>query len=153
VTNTSIEDRFWSKVDKSGEHWLWTAGTSASGYGIFRVDTKTRVYAHRYSYELANGPIPDGLPIDHRCRIPRCVKPSDLEPVTIRENTLRGARTIITDDQVREAHALHMSGLRVADVAQQFGVSKSALLHRFRVLGLKGRVGRPVKNHGGVALR
>jgi hypothetical protein len=46
--------------------------------------------AHRVSYELVKGPIPEGLHLDHLCRTPLCVNPDHLEPVTHRENLLRG---------------------------------------------------------------
>jgi hypothetical protein len=47
-------------------------------------------YAHRWSYEHFVGPIPEGLHIDHLCRVRRCVNPDHLEPVTPKENYLRG---------------------------------------------------------------
>lgn len=56
--------------------------------GAARGRTGSR--AHRVAWEIANGPIPDGLVIDHLCGIPRCVNPSHLELVTFRENVLRG---------------------------------------------------------------
>lgn len=84
-----MEDRFWSKVDKSGECWVWTAGQS-HGYGCFAVKKGKTVYAHRLAYELLVGPIPNGLQIDHLCRNRRCVRPDHLEPVTRKTNILRG---------------------------------------------------------------
>jgi hypothetical protein len=83
-------DRFWEKVDKSGECWLWQAGKCA-GYGRFFVPGSRPVPAHRWAYEALVGPIPDGLVIDHLCRNPACVNPAHMEPVTIVENVRRGS--------------------------------------------------------------
>lgn len=72
---------------------VWLAGTNAVGYGQFRLspaDGCRRVYAHRWSYEHHIGPIPDGLHLDHLCRVRHCVNPDHLEPVTLAENVLRG---------------------------------------------------------------
>jgi hypothetical protein len=95
----TAEDRFWAKVKKDGPVpgyapqlggcWLWTGAKHALGYGQQRIDWRI-VPAHRFSYELLVGPIPEGLQIDHLCRVPSCVRPSHLEPVTHRENGLRG---------------------------------------------------------------
>lgn len=84
------EQRFWSKVDKTDSCWLWTGALHDLGYARFQSDGK-RVYAHRYSYELVNGSIPDGLTIDHLCRVRHCVNPDHLEAVTHRENLRRSA--------------------------------------------------------------
>ena len=82
-------ERFWAKVDRSGECWLWTAAT-ANGYGRFRWRGRAS-FAHRVVYELEVGPIPEGLQIDHLCRTRNCVNPSHLELVTQAENIRRGA--------------------------------------------------------------
>jgi hypothetical protein len=85
----SIEERFWSKVDKTETCWLWTAARNNAGYGVFWNDGKVSV-AHRYAYESGVGAVPSGLQLDHLCRVRHCVNPSHLEPVTNRENCLRG---------------------------------------------------------------
>lgn len=83
----SAEDKFWSQVDKSapGGCWAWTTSTSAAGYGRLRFGG-TEELAHRFSWELVNGPIPDGLVIDHRCANRKCVNPEHLRAVTVGQN-------------------------------------------------------------------
>lgn len=81
--------RFWAKVSVTDDCWLWIGAISSTGYGNFWLSGRY-ISAHRASYEYAVGPIPDGLHIDHLCRVRQCVNPSHLEPVTQRENTLRG---------------------------------------------------------------
>ena len=82
------EVRFWGKVDKTQDCWIWTAGTRR-GYGHFWSSGKD-ISAHRFSYELLVGKIPDGLQLDHLCRNRVCVNPDHLEPVTLQENLRRG---------------------------------------------------------------
>lgn len=80
----------WSKVDRNGPGgcWIWTASTDQKGYG--RITRNNRKHsAHRYMYKLLVGPIPDGLELDHLCRVTSCVNPAHLEPVTTRENLRR----------------------------------------------------------------
>lgn len=83
------EQRFWAKVNKTPGCWLWTAATS-KGYGSFGMPDRRQRLAHRLSYELLVGPIPEGLVLDHLCRVRNCVNPAHLEPVTAAENTRRG---------------------------------------------------------------
>jgi hypothetical protein len=85
--------RFFEKVDKGGDCWLWLGARNKYGYG--RVTIRRRGYmAHRVAYDWLVGPIPAGHQIDHvkarGCRHRHCVNPAHLEPVTIRENLLRG---------------------------------------------------------------
>ena len=91
-----LADRLWEKVDRSGGPaacWPWTGTTANDGYGLISLGRKaegSRV-PHRVAWELTNGPIPDeGLTLDHLCRNHSCCNPVHLEPVTIRENNLRG---------------------------------------------------------------
>lgn len=88
------EDERWRrcfipKLRQQGECVVWTGCLDDDGYGWFSVDGK-RMPAHRYAYERANGPIPEGLQLDHLCRTHPCVHVDHVEPVTQRENILRG---------------------------------------------------------------
>lgn len=85
----SHADLFWGKVKKTPTCWLWTGATSEKGYGHFGAGGRSRL-AHRVAYELIVGVIPEGLTIDHLCRVRNCVNPDHLEPVTGAENTRRG---------------------------------------------------------------
>jgi hypothetical protein len=91
-----IEQRFWEKVDKHSGHW-WNGtecwrwqGHLSKGYGRIHFTPSKKTQAHRYSYMLAGGVIPEGQQIDHLCRNQWCVNPAHLEPVTNRVNMLRG---------------------------------------------------------------
>jgi hypothetical protein len=82
--------RFCAKFPIGGSGcWGWEAAKDTTGYGRF-WDGSRVVPAHRVSYELFVGPITEGLHIDHLCRNRGCVNPSHLEPVTQRENMMRG---------------------------------------------------------------
>ena len=84
------DQRFWSKVDRTGECWVWTGTAAEGGYGHFKISgTTLSAMAHRVAYRVLVGPIPDGLQLDHLCRNPPCVNPAHLEPVTARENIRR----------------------------------------------------------------
>lgn len=89
--NSDLPNRFWAKVDRRAaeECWPWL-GMTRRGYGRFYVAKGALRSAHRISYELLVGPIPEGLELDHLCRNHSCVNPAHLEPVTHRENVLRG---------------------------------------------------------------
>jgi hypothetical protein len=86
-----VEQRFWAKVDKNGPNgcWEWTASTNQDGYGTFKTPKGStgRGKAYRFSWELVNGPIPDGMTIDHLCKNVKCVNPDHLRIVTQSENS------------------------------------------------------------------
>lgn len=84
-----MSDEFWSQVSKSDGCWEWRGPVSPDGYGRTTVDG-VRWFTHRYAYTVQRGEIPAGLVIDHLCRNRRCCNPDHLEPVTARENILRG---------------------------------------------------------------
>lgn len=77
--------RFWGKVDKSGDCWLWTGSKKEFGYGQYAYRGKPH-RAHRLSWEEANGQIPDGLWVLHECNTPACVRPSHLRLGTHKDN-------------------------------------------------------------------
>ena len=90
-------ERFWAKVDKTGECWLWLGGIDLQGYGSFTIANgpyRGTFRASRFAYLDNGGVIPEGLVIDHvwarGCRHRHCVNPGHLEPVTNRENIVRG---------------------------------------------------------------
>lgn len=92
---TTRSDRFWQKVEKTDSCWLWRAAVRADGYGAFgwKGDdgrSTVNIMAHRFAYLAMRGEIPEGLELDHLCRVRSCVNPAHLEPVTSRVNTLRG---------------------------------------------------------------
>lgn len=105
---TPIAERFWPKVDKTGDCWLWTANTNNAGYGlIWNPDEGKKVYAHRTAYIMLRGPIPTGMSLDHLCHTTRCVNPDHLEPVTHRENILRSDAPPAVNARKNECPAGH----------------------------------------------
>lgn len=88
----SDEKRFYAYLHKAGEAecWMWGGALNSGGYGVFRIAAGSMVRVHRYAYELLVGSIPEGLELDHRCRMRPCCNPAHLEPVTQKVNTLRG---------------------------------------------------------------
>jgi hypothetical protein len=80
------EERFWIYTEKTDTCWNWTGGKS-EGYGMIKLSgTRKMRGAHRFSYELHYGPIPDGMVIDHICRNRSCVNPGHLQAVSNQHN-------------------------------------------------------------------
>lgn len=89
----SETQRFFSKTKKDGDCVVWSGHLNNKGYGTFNVKRGgfwIKILAHRYSYEMVNGLIPNGLEIDHLCRNSACVNPKHLEAVTHSINAKRG---------------------------------------------------------------
>lgn len=136
-------ERFWAKVDKSGECWLWTAATIHSGYGRFQLWGKARG-AHRVAWLLEHGEFPpDELFVCHRCDNPACVRPSHLFLGTPADNLRdmsekgrsrrglpnRGTRGTknrharLTPHAVRQIRRLRAEGMLHREIAEHFGVA------------------------------
>lgn len=124
----SLEQRFWARVEKTDECWLWLGGGCGNGYGHFRggevgIDGRRRyVLSHRWAYEQAVGPIGDGLEIDHLCRTKTCVNPGHLEAVTHEVNIRRRPYTRLTPELVRNIREDDRSQ---SEIARQHGVDPS----------------------------
>jgi len=97
----AVVQRIFAKVD-IGDCWEWTGYRNPLGYGQLRFEGRTTL-AHRAVWTMLVGPIQPGLELDHLCRMPQCVNPDHLEPVTHRENVRRGVTGIIT---ARRLHAI-----------------------------------------------
>lgn len=83
------QKRFWSKVEKGPSCWNWTALLNPKGYGLAYMNGKL-TSAHRVAWKFLRGEIPKFLVIDHLCRNRKCMNPDHMEPVTNKENVLRG---------------------------------------------------------------
>jgi len=88
--NTDPATRFWAKVEKTNNCWLWLGYRQKLGYGTFSDHSRHLMLAHRFAYELLVNAIPEGLTLDHLCRVRHCVNPEHLEPVPLEVNIHRG---------------------------------------------------------------
>lgn len=79
-------------VDENG-CWIWQRSLRSTGYGNYSEGWNKIKLAHRVIYGRFRGPIPEGLVLDHLCRVRSCVNPDHLEPVTQRENVMRARAT------------------------------------------------------------
>ena len=83
-----LEERLWTRVEKTPTCWNWTGYVGPKGYGEISLGGRHGLMrrTHRVAYELANGPIPEGLEVDHSCRNRACVNPAHLRLVTRKQN-------------------------------------------------------------------
>jgi hypothetical protein len=135
-----VEDRFWSKVDKSGECWVWTGCRTRSGYGRFNFRGRV-LNAQRACWEIVHGPVAAELFVCHRCDNPPCVNPAHLFLGTPADNVadkiakgraadVRGARhprARLNRSIIESIRAAALAGSPPRRVAAQFGVSPSTV--------------------------
>lgn len=134
----SLRERFESKVVKTDSCWLWVGGKNKQGYGKLRIGGKggEHVRAHRVSYELHRGPIPDGFFVMHKCDNPSCVNPEHLDIGTAMDNVADmvskdrhtyGERTKKSKLTNLAVSVIRESGASVQELMATFNVSKATV--------------------------
>jgi hypothetical protein len=134
------EQRFWSKVNKTDTCWLWTAGCSGNGYGVFTIKSKN-VSAHRYSYELHYGEILEGLVVRHTCDVRNCVNPNHLLTGTQQDNItdmiekgrrqssigIKNNSAKLSEDDVIEIRIFREFGFTQKQLGEMYGVIRETI--------------------------
>lgn len=152
-----LGDRFWLRVDKSGDCWLWLGARRASGHGVVARGGHQggMLGAHRVAWELTNGTVPDGLQVCHRCDNPPCVNPAHLFLGTQGDNMRdmhakgrnaaletvgeRNGNARLTDEQI---YAIRQASkdVKTSDLARRYGVTT----HHIRRI-VRGVVRKPIQ--------
>lgn len=138
----TVAGRFWAKVIKTEDCWIWIGARTKRGYGVFGPHHGQALRAHRVAWELTYGPIPEGLRTLHKCDTPFCVRPDHLFLGTDADNNhdmfIKGrankakgethCRAKLTESDVREIRNLlpMPRGQRVR-LAKQYGVTYGAI--------------------------
>lgn len=113
-----IEERFWMKVNKTDGCWLWMGGKDGDGYGGFWLEGKP-ISAHRYSYQLNIGPIPEGLLVLHTCDQPACVNPAHFFLGTKKDNAIdREQKGRSRDSRGEKQGAAKLTEVKVRQIFQ-----------------------------------
>lgn len=144
-------EQFWARVEKTEGCWLFRGAHDPMGYGYVRrtAIAPHMLKAHRYSWMLLKGEIPDGLCVLHRCDNPPCVNPDHLFLGTINDNNQdkknkgRASRVsrnagekqwsaILTDDLVRHIRAQHAAGVKQAVIGRALNISSKTIWYAIR---------------------
>lgn len=151
--STPLLDRFWSKVEvrDPSDCWEWRGSRHAKGYGQFNG-----LRAHRFSYEVARGPIPSGMMVCHACDNPPCVNPAHLWLGTAADNQRdafsKGRKVSpsagrvgelapdarLTNAQATEIRARSAAGETQRALAREFGISEAAVYQIVRRISYRG---------------
>lgn len=127
-----VHQRFFASFDKTDRCWLWKRGMNKAGYGRFYINWRMEL-AHRVSYELHLGPIPDGMCVLHRCDVRSCVNPAHLFLGTQTVNHAdmcakgrepRGESHRNSKLMESDVRAIRMAEGRHSDIAASYGISK-----------------------------
>lgn len=136
-------DRFWVRVDKTQECWIWTGYLDRDGYGLFVQESGKTKRSHRVAYELTNGPLLKGKSLDHLCHDPgicfkgkkcphrSCVNPSHLKPCSSKENSKRSNKA--TQTHCINGHEFNLENTYI----KPNGTRSCRECHRIRELGRK----------------
>jgi hypothetical protein len=119
-------DRFWTKVEKTDSCWNWTSTKHPKGYGLFSIKNRNQ-RAHRVSYQLCCGPIPDGMQVLHKCDNPSCVRPDHLFLGTNADNM---ADKVAKGRQAHYGHRGDKHPTAKLTVAQVLAVREATGTHR-----------------------
>lgn len=113
--------------------WVWQRSRTSSvedlGYGIITDIDDLQKPAYRVFYERKHGSVPDGLILDHLCRVRPCVNPDHLDPVTHQVNIQRGVHTKLSPESIREIVDLCKLGKSYSDIAKLFNVKPLSIYH------------------------
>lgn len=142
LTSPDFVARFWARIDKSGECWLWTGTINSWGYGSVGsgvLGSRWSFGAHRVMWTLRRGAIGSGLSVCHTCDNPRCVRPEHLWLGTTAENSAdmvrkgrstaggKTRRAKLNQDKVREIRGLSAAGHTQRALARKFGVAQTTI--------------------------
>lgn len=152
----TVEERFWIKVDKSGDCWLWTSATDSGGYPIFSLPGHRSIRVHRYMWEMHNGAIPENMFICHTCDVRNCIRidhlfvgshDENMQDMVNKDRQVKGDRqwqrahpemvkhgeqrsnAKLTDQDVRDIRNRVANGERKKALAAEYNVSSGAISH------------------------